>query len=195
MKKPEEYILPVVKSYAEVLFNSNLFCGFVILLLSFFDPNLGIAGFISVVSAYVFARALGFKKEFLKLEYYIYNPLLVGLSLGYLFKATPISVLFFAIAGIFTFILTYFLASTFSYYFKLPVLSVPFVITSSLLYLASSKFSNLFIYNLYPHRFFSYFFELNLPIFLTGYFKSLGAIFFLPHCIAGIIIFINDLPL
>lgn len=190
MKKPEEYILPVVKSYAEVLFNSNLFCGFVILLLSFFDPNLGIAGFISVVSAYVFARALGFKKEFLKLEYYIYNPLLVGLSLGYLFKATPISVLFFAIAGIFTFILTYFLASTFSYYFKLPVLSVPFVITSSLLYLASSKFSNLFIYNLYPHRFFSYFLELNLPVFLTGYFKSLGAIFFLPHCIAGIIIFI-----
>ena len=187
----KRYALPILKSYSAVLFNSNFVGGAILLLLTFINPNLGIGGFTAVVSAYIFARLIGFKDEFLRLDYYIYNPLLVGLSLGYLFKVNLLSLFFFSIAGILTFLLTYTLSSLFSYYLKLPVLSVPFVIVSSLLYLASLKFSNLFVGSLYPHYpHFQSLISVNLPLVLDGYFKSLGAIFFMPTAFEGIVIFL-----
>jgi len=187
----KRYALPILKSYSAVLFNSNFVGGAILLLLTFINPNLGIGGFTAVVSAYIFARLIGFKDEFLRLDYYIYNPLLVGLSLGYLFKVNLLSLFFFSIAGILTFLLTYTLSSLFSYYLKLPVLSVPFVIVSSLLYLASLKFSNLFVGSLYPHYpHFQSLISVNLPLVLDGYFKSLGAIFFMPTAFEGIAIFL-----
>ncbi|TCK06323.1 urea transporter [Phorcysia thermohydrogeniphila] len=183
----KKYALPILRSYSAVLFNSSTKGGALLLLLTFLNPNLGIGGFTAVVSAYAFAKLVGFKDEFLRLDYYIYNPLLVGLSLGYLFKVNLLSLFFFSIAGVLTFLLTYTLSSLFSYYLKLPVLSVPFVVASSLLYLASSKFSNLFVGSLYPH---SFFFPLELPGILAGYLKSLGAIFFMPNVFAGAVIFL-----
>ncbi|MEO2069449.1 MAG: urea transporter [Desulfurobacteriaceae bacterium] len=67
----KKVLYPIFKSYSAVLFNSNLVGGIVLLILSFFNPNLGIGGFVSVISAYIFARFLGFKEEFLRLDYYI----------------------------------------------------------------------------------------------------------------------------
>ncbi|WP_456419355.1 urea transporter [Thermovibrio sp.] len=188
MERLKVYFLPILRSYSAVLFNSSFSGGGALLLLTFLNPNLGLGGLVAVISAYLFARLIGFKREFLRLDYYIYNPLLVGLSLGYLFKVSLLSLLFFAVAGVMTFLLTYALSSLFSYYLKLPVLSVPFVIGSSLLYLASVKFSNLFAINLYPHR--APTFSFNLPLPLEGYLKSLGAIFFVPDSFAGFVIFL-----
>ena len=186
MSNLKKFLLPVVRSYSAVFFNSNLWGGIVLLLLTFLiNFNLGIGGLISVFSSYVFARVIGFKREFLRLDYYIYNPLLVGLSLGYLFKVNLLSVFFLAIAGILTFLLTYVMSSVLSYYFRLPVLSVPFVVVSSLFYLASMKFSNLFVGSLYYHDRFP---VLNVPLWLKGYLQSLGAVFFMPEVIAGIVI-------
>ena len=183
-----KYALPILRSYSAVLFNSSVKGGALLLLLTFLNPNLGVGGFTAVVSAYAFARLVGFKDEFLRLDYYIYNPLLVGLSLGYLFKVSFLSLFFFAIAGVLSFLLTYTLSSLFSYYLKLPVLSVPFVVASSLLYLASSKFSNLFVGSLYPHPFFI--FPAEFSGFFAGYLKSLGAIFFMPNVFSGAVIFL-----
>ncbi|WP_163327817.1 urea transporter [Desulfurobacterium thermolithotrophum] len=182
------FFLPIVRSYSAILFNSSAKGGIVLLLLTFINPNLGIGGFTAVASAYIFARLVGFKEEFLRLDYYIYNPLLVGLSLGYLFKVNFLSLFFFSIAGILSFLLTYILSSIFSYYLKLPVLSVPFVVASSLLYLAASKFSNLFVSSLYPH--FESLFNLHLPLLVEGFLKSLGAIFFMPTPFEGFVIFL-----
>ena len=182
-----KYALPILRSYSAVLFNSSVRGGALLLLLTFLNPNLGVGGFTAVVSAYAFARLVGFKDEFLRLDYYIYNPLLVGLSLGYLFKVDLLSLFFFSVAGVLTFLLTYTLSSLFSYYLKLPVLSLPFVVASSLLYLASSKFSNLFVGSLYPHPFFI--FPAELSGFFAGYLKSLGAIFFMPNLFSGAVIF------
>jgi len=187
MERLKGYLLPILRSYSAVLFNSSFLGGGALLLLTFLNPNLGIGGLVSVVSAYLFARLVGFKKEFLRLDYYIYNPLLVGLSLGYLFKVSLLSLLFFLIAGVMTFLLTYALSSVFSYYLRLPVLSVPFVVGSSLLYLASVKFSNLFVVNLYPHG--APPLNLHLPLPVEGYLKSLGAIFFVPNAFGGLVIF------
>ncbi len=188
MGKLKSYLLPILRSYSAVLFNSSFIGGGALLLLTFLNFNLGLGGLVSVTSAYLFARLVGFKREFLRLDYYIYNPLLVGLSLGYLFKVSLLSLLFFLVAGVMTFLLTYALSSLFSYYLRLPVLSVPFVVGSSLLYLASTKFSNLFAVNLYPHTPVSPGFTLPLPV--EGYLKSLGAIFFVPSVLGGLLIFL-----
>lgn len=184
----ERYLIPIFRSYSAVLFNSNVWGGALLLLLTFLNPNLGVGGFTAVVSAYVFARLVGFKHEFLRLDYYIYNPLLVGLSLGYLFKVNLLSLFFFSIAGTTTFLLTYMLSSLFYQYLRLPVLSLPFVISSSILYLASLKFSNLFVDSLYPH--FPQFNFPNLPGIFKGYLQSLGAVFFMPNPFQGFAVFL-----
>ncbi|WP_457755342.1 urea transporter [Thermovibrio ammonificans] len=182
------YAVSILKSYSAVLFNSSVWGGAALLLLTFLNPNVGFGGFVSLISAYLFARLVGFKEEFLRLDYYVYNPLLVGLSLGYLFKLNFLSFLFFTIAGILSFLLTYFISSFLYYYLKLPVLSVPFVVGSSLLYLASSKFSNLFVGSLYP-QFHLFVKPLPLPLPVEGYLKSLGAVFFTPAVLGGAVIF------
>ena len=181
----KKFSVPLLRSYSAVLFNSNLWGGALLLLLTFINPNLGFGGLVSLLSAYIFARLIGFKEDFLRLDYYIYNPLLVGLSLGYLFKLSLLSLLFLATAGILTFLFTYTLSSIFYTYLRLPILSVPFVVVSSIFYLASIKFSQLFVSNLYSHS--PILISLNLPLPAEGYLRSLGAIFFLPYPLPGFI--------
>ncbi len=183
----EKYIVPILRSYSAVLFNSEAYGGALLLFLSFLNPNVGFGGLVSLLSAYLFARLLGFKKEFLRIDYYIYNPLLVGLSLGYIFKINTISFLFFLTGGILSFLTTYVLSNLFYYYFRLPILSLPFVIVSSTLYLASQHFSNLFVESLYPHFYLP---NIDFTPFINGFFKSLGAVFFLPNTFCGSVIFL-----
>ncbi|WP_051904400.1 urea transporter [Hippea jasoniae] len=178
---------PISKSYSAILFNSNIYAGLTLILLTFININIGIGGLISVISAYIVAMLFGLNKEFLKLDYYIYNPLLVGLSLGFLFKINYISLLLFIVGGVFTFFLTYTISVLFYNYLKLPTLSLPFVISSSILYLASLKYSNLFVSSLYNY----YHIELNsvdIPLWIKGYLTSLGTIFFLPNLAAGLVV-------
>ncbi|MBF0226581.1 MAG: urea transporter [Desulfobacterales bacterium] len=173
-------------SYAELFFLNGYQKGIVIFIVSLINPNVSFAGFISVLAAYLFARFIQFEKEFLKSGFYTYNALLVGLSIGYLFKVTFLTVFFVVTSSILTFIITLALNNIFYTYFKLPILSLPFVFVSSIAYLSSSKYSNLFVYNLYSHSIL----EVGnyLPFWLTGFFKSLGAIIFSPNEIAGAII-------
>jgi len=135
----------IFKAYAGIFFLPFLPLGVIIALLTFYNPNVGLSGLISVTSSYLFARFLGLSAEFIKLDYYIYNPLLVGLGIGFLFKVSFLSFIFIISLSILTFIITYSLSNFLSYYFKLPVLSIPFVLVSIVSYLASYKFSNLFV--------------------------------------------------
>ena len=89
-----KFSVPLLRSYSAVLFNSNVWGGALLLFITFLNPNIGIGGLVSLLSSYIFARLIGFKEGFLRLDYYIYNPLLVGLSLGYLFKLNLLSFFF-----------------------------------------------------------------------------------------------------
>ncbi len=180
-------LLQLLYSYSGVVFVSDFLVGFVILFCSLVNPNLGLSGLTCVISAYLFAVLVGFKDEFLRLDYYIYNPLLVGLSVGYVFKIDVTTVVFVIILGILTFLITFSLSSVFYNFFGLPVLSVPFVLGSFIGALSSYRYSNLFFSSLYVKKIlFSY----KLPLVVEGFFKSLGAIFFMPYVWAGVIIFL-----
>ncbi len=184
MKSLAPILRSILNSYAGILFLARPWAGLGILILSFgVSPHLGISALVCVLSAYIFARGLGLKEDFLRLDYYIYNPLLVGLSIGYFFRVDLLSLLFLILMGIFTFLLTYALSSALGYYFRLPVLSLPFVIGSLMAALAAYHYSNLLVGSLRPPAFLP---DISLPLWLEGFLRALGAIFFMPHPLAGL---------
>ncbi len=178
------YARSIINSYGEIFFLKGPVAGIFLGIISFFNPNIGLCGLLCVISAYLFALFIGFHKEFLESGFYTYNPLLVGLSIGYLFKIQAITIFFIASSGVLTFVLTYSLSTIFSSYLALPVLSLPFVIISSLVYLAASRYTNLFVVGLYPH-FWLKLWEGHVPLWLLGLTRSCGAIFFQPYFLAG----------
>ncbi|MCF8260068.1 MAG: urea transporter [Melioribacteraceae bacterium] len=181
-----KHLNAILYSYSEILFIRSRWSGFLLFLITLLNPYVSLGGIVSVLSAYTFARLINMDNEFLKEGFYTYNPLLTGLSVGYLFSFTPLTILFMVITGILTFVTTIFLSSIFSYYLKLPVLSMPFVIISSLAYMASTQYSNLFVTGLYNHTYWDI--QLTFGFWIDGYFKSIGAIFFMPNVVTGIII-------
>ncbi|MCD4782828.1 MAG: urea transporter [Candidatus Eremiobacteraeota bacterium] len=183
------YTDAIFKSYSEIFFLRSRTVGILLFLTTLLNPHLAISGIISVLAAYIFARLINMDQKFVNSGFYTYNPLLTGLAIGYLFRINLLTVFFIMSAGILTFILTVMLSSLFSTYFKLPILSLPFTLISSVTYLASSKYTNLFVTGLYPNLTPGIlFFENYFPFWLAGYFRSLGTIFFLPYVIPGIIL-------
>ncbi len=160
-----------------------------ILLIMLVNPNITLAGVLAVIAAYGFARLIGMNQDFLSLGAYTYNPLLVGLSIGNLFTLTPATMALAAASGVLTFVLTVVMVNLFSTYLKLPVLSVPFVLVSTLVYLAAPHFTGLTA-NIGAGSLFS---SIELPVWAAGYFQSLGAIFFMPQVVPGIVMAVGIL--
>jgi len=188
LKSLKNFWESLAKAYSGLLFLPSVRAGLALLILTFIDPNIGLSGFLAVVSAYLVAKFLGFSKTFLSLDYYIYNPLLVGLGIGFLFKLSLLSATFIVVLSAFTFLLTYSLSNVFGYYLGLPVLSIPFVLVSIVAYLASYRYSKLFVYYLYPHDYQRILSE--LPVWIKGFLSSLGAIIFYPTPLVGLLIFL-----
>ncbi len=169
-------------SYSEIFFLQSSMAGVLMAAITFINPNVGIAGIVSVAAAYAFARFIGMSRTFLNTGFYTYNALLVGLSIGYLFVLSPLSLFFIVTAGIFSYLLSVMLEHLFDFYLKLPALSLPFVIISSIAYLASYNYSNLYVVGGYSALNST---ALILPYWLEGFFVSLGAILFSPNIYAG----------
>ncbi|WP_187648388.1 urea transporter [Nitrosophilus labii] len=122
------------------------------------------------------------------MEFYIYNPLLVGMSIGFLFKLSLVTVFLIAVASVLTFLVTIVLHTLFSTYL-IPILSLPFAIVSSIVYLALLNYSNLFLETLYNHpELLSVYFY--IPVWIDSFFKSIGTILFLPNFWVGVLFFV-----
>lgn len=175
-------------SYSEVFFLKGLWLGIMIMAITLISPHSGLGGMIAVLSAYLMAKFINIDTNYLKSGFYTYNPLLVGLFLGYLYRLSPLTIFFIITAGMLTFLLTHMMSNVFSYYFKLPILTLPFVIVSSVAYLASSQYTNLLV-NGHPSHAASTL-ELHLPIWISGLLKSLGGILCIPNVVVGALLLI-----
>lgn len=187
VKKLRLHVNAVLNSYSELFFIQGLRSGLLILGVCFLNPSGAIASIIALVSAYSFARLIGFNQVFLNSGFYTYNPILVGLSIGFHFKLTLITILLIIVAGILTFVITVVLAQVMYQQMGIKILSLPFVIVSSLVYLAIGQFSGLVVQGLQPTPHETL---INLPIWMIGFFSSLGAIIFMPSVTAGMLLFI-----
>ena len=175
-----------MNSYADIFFIRGVYNGLGVLLITLLNYNAGLSGVLAVLSAYLFARFLGLKAEFLSTGYYTYNALLVGLAIGFLFKLSLLSLPLIIIAGCLTLIITAASSKVFRSLFNLEILSIPFMVISTLVYLSVGSFTNLFVNTLYAQH--SALHLDFLPFWLAGYLSSLGTIIFMPNEVTGLLI-------
>lgn len=177
--------LSILRSYTEVLFLSETGLGLIVVAVTCINPNVGFGGIVAVLAAYGAARFIQMDKSFLDCGVYFYNPLLVGLSLGFVFQPSVLAVFLTAVAGILTLFLCVALSHVLRTYLSLPVMSLPFVVTSSLAYLASLQYENV------PHSAAQHSTllaaDFGLPYWITGFLRSFGAVLFVPSVLGGIV--------
>ncbi|MDF1876333.1 urea transporter [Sulfurimonas sp. SAG-AH-194-L11] len=183
MQKYALLVTSVLKPYSSLLFLNNKYVGLLLILITFTNPSVGLSGVFGVLFTILFAELIEFKESYLAQGFYIYNSLLVGMGIGFLFSPSLISIALIAMASAFTFMLSFMLNRLFSTY-KIPILSLPFSIVTMFIYLASLKYSNL-LSTLINN---STLYDIQLPLIISGFLKSFGTIFFLPTNIAGALI-------
>lgn len=171
---------------AAVLFVKNQTAGMLVLGLTFLRPAAGIYGLLSILSAYLFSRLAARQDYFFSYEVNTFNPMLTGLAVGYIFGLSPVGILLALVLGALTYVVTVSIGTLLYNWFRLPCLSVPFLIVSSVFYLAAVKY--LALRPATPGFFLLYALDNSFPLWLAGYFKSLGAVFFMPHVFAGLVL-------
>jgi urea transporter len=170
-------IVPIFTAISEIVCIPSPVFGAVLALALIFVPQVLIMGLLSLASAWLFAFFLGRGRLLLIHRVYLYNPLLVGFSIGYFYDPTLAVALVALVAGIITLVLSVGLNHVFYTFFKLPILSLPFFMVTNLILLAVPAFSTRV---LGP--------ETILPAWAPGYLTALGAIFFIPYPLCGAII-------
>jgi len=175
----------LLKPYSAILFLNNQIAGIFIVVITFINPSVAISGIVAVIFTILFAKLLNMSSEYLDQGFYIYNSLLVGMSIGYIFYPSIISIALISVASAFTFMFSFMLNRVFSTY-KIPILSLPFSIVTIFVYLASLKYSSLL--STIVHN--ATIYDMELPLLISSFLKSIGTIFFLPNNIAGILLLI-----
>ncbi len=191
-------------SYNQVFFSDSRWFALALFVASFTDLYVGISGLSAVVIALVLGNVLGFHKDFLSNGTYTYNVLLVGLTMGAYFRLNAVFFVVLLLASLITLLLSVWLSTSLALK-KLPMLSLPFVLGIWIILLSARNFQamglnerGIFVYNdlsgFAGIGFVNLYLSLNdfgLPPILVVYFKSMGAIFFQNHIIAGLLITIG----
>jgi urea transporter len=173
-------LAPLVRGYAAILFCESPWVGAVFLVLTLAAPNVGAAGLLAAMAAGWLAKRLGIGGA--AEAPLIYNSLLVGLSLGALYRLDAQIVLLILIGTFLTVLLTQALSEVLARY-RLPVLSLSFVLVAWTTWLAARALGGV---ELQP-----------VPVavstgmvpWLDGFFTALGWFFFQPHPLVGLLLF------
>ncbi len=182
----KRHVKNLLESYSYLLFSTNKILGGFLLALSFINPSAGLHAIVAFMSASLFAKLIGSDRHAETHTRYLYNSVLTGLAIGYVYAVSPLSILFSIVVGILTFLFSSSLHAVFSYYLGLPILNLPFAIIATLVYLASMQYSSLF--HLHNALEMSYLNISALAIPFQGLFRSLGVLLFLPYDYVGIIL-------
>ncbi|MBN1980345.1 MAG: urea transporter [Chitinivibrionales bacterium] len=173
-------------SYSYLTFLRSPFMGFILICLSLINPTSTILSLIAYCSDIILGKLVNINRENKINSLYAYNSILVGLAIGFLFELSYLSVLMTIFASFLALMLSYSLSTIFYTYLGLPILNIPFTITASLIYLASMRYSNMFIAKSMEYA--SLLDITGLPITLSGLFKAVGILLFLPYDLVGIAI-------
>lgn len=201
MKKTGFFIQSVVNSYAILFFSQNTVFGALLLIASFLNIQAGIAGLTGVIYALTLVNALGYARENIRMGFYSFNALLLGVGMGTFFH---FSLPFFLWLIFGSAIITMLSVILFDRFAKVgvPILSVPFLL---IFWLVLSASYSVFSMNLHqqnsailneistagegsPYDFLDSF---NLPTYLSLFFRALSAILFQNNVLTGVIIAIG----
>ena len=194
----------VFNSYAQVFFSKNRVFAVILMLVSFFDIYAGIAGLLSVLTVNGISWFMGINRQKIIAGAYGFNALMTGLGFGLYFQpGIPFYVLLFFLS-ILTLFITFAVEGVLMKY-GLPYLSIPFLFGIWMAFISAGSYSGLNlsergVYTLNEMyalggikmvQLYEWFNNLNLTESLRIYFKSLSAIFFQYHLLAGILIAIG----
>lgn len=196
-----KFFKSILLSYSQIFFSTNLLFAGLLFVISFIDFYIGITGVIAVITANVTAYILGFNNNNIKNGLYGFNALLVGFGIGVYFKLSILLLVLIIFVSIFTLIFTLALEGFLTKY-KLPFLSIPFLISIWVFYLASRDFTYLGIsqrgvyylndlYNIGGQWLidsYNWVNNVNIPSSIKTYLVSLSAIFFQYNVLTGLII-------
>ncbi len=183
--RPVNILENLLYSFSTLLFLRSKRVGAILFLTTLLNFNMALSGVISWITTLIFAHFIGIRKGELVHSVYTYNSLIVGFSLGFLFKITWLSILLTIGTSILTVLLSYTLFSILTLRMGLPVLNIPFFIVSTIIYLASSRYSSLFVDSFYVFE------RLNieiLPHWIHGLLRSAGILLFMPYDITGLLV-------
>lgn len=189
-----------LNSYSQVFFSKNNIYAIFLLAVTFIDWHSGLSGLVAALSSNIMAFWLGFNRDQIKTGNYGFNALLSGLGLAWYFAPSVPFYSIVIVASVLSLFITLSLEGVL-YKYGLPYISIPFIITLWITYLAATQFTSLginmrdlFAINRYYalggtalvsfHHFWS---DLPIPEIVITYFKSISAIFFSVNIFAGVI--------
>jgi urea transporter len=173
-------VAPLARGYAAILFCESPWIGVAFLALTLAAPNVGAAGLLAALLAGWLAKRLGIGGAAGTPS--IYNSLLVGLSLGALYRLDVSILMLIAIGTLLTVLLTQVLSEALARY-RLPVLSLPFVLVAWTTWLAARALQGV---EFMPAPVAA---TTGMAPWLDGFFTALGWFFFQPYPLIGVLLF------
>lgn len=202
----------ILYNHAILFFSTNKWLGVFLLVASFIHPVMGLCGVLGLFTANVFGRFIGLNSETLRKGFHGFDAMLVSFGLAATYEVNATLIAFILCIGIVSVLIGIFIQGILHKY-QLPSLSIPFIVTAWILLSAATGMKTLVVrhellYSLnavHPHstnwlakwldvvHSFSVHYLGWLPVFWKIYFKSLGALYFLPNLITGILMAIGIL--
>jgi len=191
----------ILNSYSIIFFLDKKILAGTLLLVSFLNFWAGLSGLLAVVFVFFVGKKMNLHQPTLLSGYYSFNALLVGLGMGTFFDPGLVFFSLLALASLLTLLISVGLGG-WLYKYKLPFLSIPFVITFWFVVLPSSHFENLgltqrsifWINELYAIggngllELFKSIDSFQIHQLVDIYLRSLSSVFFQNNLIAGLLI-------
>jgi hypothetical protein len=179
----------LLNSYAMLFFSNERPFAVAVMLLSFLNPYAGVGGLVALVVGITSTRLIGFSAEQVRSGLYTYGTLLTGLGMGTFYEWSTGYWILLALAALFSVIVSAVFIARMGR-FGLPALSLGFIATLWLVILSAGAFSSIGLTerNIYwlnemyavggsdVLRFVERFESLEIPRFLSGFFRSMSAI-------------------
>ncbi len=177
----------VLHSYSAVLFARSRVIGLLLLVASFVVPSVGLVGLVGVCVASGLSLALQLDREAVRTGLLGYNALLVFLAIGALLDRSSAFYVLAVAAAFLTVLVHVGLSGAMRFHLRLPALSLPFVMVTWVLVAAVPHLKGVALVAHPP--------AVDLPAlpgpdFLDAFLRSLGAIFFQPHWVAGALVLV-----
>src|SRR3954462_8278075 len=100
----------LTRGLAEIYALANPWQGMALLAIVMINPRIALFGVIATLAAYGAARLVGFEATFFQAGYYIYNPFLVGCSIGFSYQIAASTIVLTILAGVASLVVTLLLA-------------------------------------------------------------------------------------
>jgi urea transporter/murein DD-endopeptidase MepM/ murein hydrolase activator NlpD len=172
-----------------------------VLIATFFSPNLGLSGLCAIVFTNVVGHVIGINRKLIEEGLYGFNSLLLGLFLAYQYEINSTFILLFVVSVALLLIISVWLFGIFSRH-SLPFLSFPFIITYCIISMSAGSFTNVLLnedlvyvgnhiarqQGTYVYQLAHSLDDLALPNAVLIYLKTLAGTFFQTSLLAGILI-------